>query len=269
MPIKVAFKTDRGRIRDRNEDSLCALLRRKGKVRALLVVADGMGGHQAGDLASSKAVQIMRRYLLRSFEEEVGDRLERGVELANDAVRALSLKNPRYSGMGTTLTAAAISGDEVFIAHVGDSRAYLIREGRIEQITQDHSLVAEMVRDGDMTEEEARTSPERNVVTRAVGLRESVEVFKFRFKLREGDRLLLCSDGLTDLVDDEEILRVVLDSKGISKACRELVKMANDRGGYDNITVIIAQMGRVRGRLRRWIDLILGRCRRWFASVLC
>jgi protein phosphatase len=211
----------------------------------LLVVCDGMGGSNAGEVASRMAVEAV----VRSFEAESGDEdatedaLRRAVETANAEIYQHSLEGEEFQGMGTTCTVAALKGERLVLAQVGDSRAYLVRGGAIEQLTDDHSLVAQLVARGQMTPEQARVDPRRNVVTRSVGVGPAVDVdtFSFAAPLQAGDTVLVCSDGLHGQVSDEELAAGASDTS-LDRGCRELIRLANERGGPDNITVALARL---------------------------
>ena len=225
--------SDPGRRRRRNEDSYV--------VRPpLFAVADGMGGAQAGELASRIAVEAMGEESGSSGEERVATLIRE----ANRRVFARSHEDAAASGMGTTMTAALVGDDgTVTIGHVGDSRAYLLRSGRLEQLTEDHSLVAELVRSGRLSAEEAESHPQRSVITRALGTDRDVDVDVFTVRAEPGDLFLLCSDGLTTMVDDEEILSVVSEGRGdLEATARDLVSRANRGGGEDNITVVFFEL---------------------------
>jgi len=225
--------SDPGRRRRRNEDSYVVS-------PPLFAVADGMGGAQAGELASRLAVEAMGGAPESSGEE----RLATLIREANRRVFARSHEDAAASGMGTTMTAALVGdGGTVTIGHVGDSRAYRLREDRLEQLTEDHSLVAELVRTGRLSAEEAETHPQRSVITRALGTDPEVDVDVFTIQAEPGDLFLLCSDGLTTMVDDDEIRRTVSEGReDLESAARELVAKANRGGGEDNITVLFFEL---------------------------
>jgi len=226
--------SDTGRRRRRNEDSyVCE--------PPLFAVADGMGGAQAGEVASRLAAAVL--------QEVNGDQLSRGaiaelIQEANRRVFQRSNEDAAASGMGTTLTVALVeSSDTVAIGHVGDSRAYRVRDGRLEQLTEDHSLVGEMMRSGRLSAEEAEAHPQRSVITRALGTEPDVDVDTFTVETQPGDVFLLCSDGLTTMVPDREILSLVDASGGdLERAARRLVEAANRSGGEDNITVVVFEI---------------------------
>ena len=217
--------TDIGKVRDHNEDGFLV-------ADPLFAVADGMGGHLGGEVASSVALDTLRRCWP---ERSLADALRE----ANRAVYGRALRDMSVAGMGTTMTAVVLDGDELQLAHVGDSRAYLVHDGRMIALTDDHTLVGEMVRAGEITEQQARVHPRRSILTRAIGIEPDVTVDEETFPISPGDRLLLCSDGLSSGVSDETILHW-LDAKGDpQEAADALVVAANDGGGYDNVTVVV------------------------------
>jgi len=234
--------TDVGRVRSHNEDytDFCVppdprQLERKG---ALYLVADGMGGHQAGEVASQGAVEMVISQYYSDTTHDVSTSLVRAFRAANRLIYEQAQADPTKAGMGTTLVAAVIQGRKVYVANVGDSRAYIINKAGIVQITEDHSWVEEQVRAGVLTPEQAARHPQRNLVTRALGTKPQVEVDLFEGELSPGDFLLLCTDGLTGRVADQEIAALVNDHPP-EEAVRLLVALANERGGNDNITVLI------------------------------
>jgi len=231
---QVASLTDTGRRRRHNEDAyVCE--------PPLFAVADGMGGAQAGELASNLAAAALRDEGSRGGGEERVDEL---IQEANRRVYERQTQDSSATGMGTTMTVALVEDGHVAIGHVGDSRAYLIRDRRLEQLTEDHSLVAELVRSGKLSPEEAEGHPQRSVITRALGTDPDVDVDTFSVETKPGDLFLLCSDGLTAMVDDETILREVERNRGdLTAASKALVKAANKGGGDDNITVVFFEIG--------------------------
>jgi len=227
-------KTHTGRQRRANEDSVYA--------RApLFVVADGMGGAQAGEVASRMAVETMAQGL-PDGDGPIEERLASRVEEANRSIHEVSQSSAERAGMGTTLTAAYIDADEAAIAHVGDSRAYLFRAGTLSQITLDHSLVEEFRRQGKLTDEEARDHPQKSIITRALGPEPAVEVDHSTVALRSGDVLLLCSDGLTSMLDEDVVRELMNHAGSLREAGESLVAAANDAGGRDNITVVLVRV---------------------------
>jgi protein phosphatase len=240
--------TDVGRVRTRNEDALGAfepddpaILQSRGR---LFVVADGMGGHARGDVASRVAVETLREtYYEAARSEPLPEALRVAVQIANEAVYRESRHVEGEPPMGTTLTALVIRDHDAFLAHVGDSRAFLVRGRRIRQLTEDHSLVAELVRDGVLSATEAERHPSAHVVLRALGLAEDVVIeVQGPLPLRRGDALVLCTDGLTRQVRPHEIRRLA-ESRPPRRACEGLVSLANERGGPDNITLLLIRFG--------------------------
>lgn len=237
-----AGKTDIGRVRLKNEDTIFVSDKPVGRLENLYIVADGMGGHKAGQVASSTANEAFLAYLNKyqpDTAEEPLDMLIGGINMANEAVYSLALSYEEYGNMGTTMIAATISGSNMYIAHVGDSRLYRISDGAIEQITNDHSLVAEMVRTGQITEAEARRHPQRNCITKAVGTDPFVVSDGIILKLKQGDTILMCTDGLSTMLEDSMILEMASAQGSPMERAERLVDEANARGGNDNISVII------------------------------
>jgi protein phosphatase len=239
--------SDQGRQRERNEDSHACHVpddaREQKRQGALLVVADGMGGIGRGDTASKLAVETVLDAYRSSNADTLLDDLRGALETANHAVHEEKVSHSELGPMGATCTAAVIRGREAFIAHVGDSRAYLVRGRVARQLTADHSLVAQLVREHRLAPEKAHTDPRRNVVTRGLGVEPTVNVDAFRLEdpLESGDTLLLCTDGLHGQIGDEE-LGALASHPDPAMACQELVDLANERGGPDNITVMLARV---------------------------
>ncbi|MEM7413385.1 MAG: Stp1/IreP family PP2C-type Ser/Thr phosphatase [Myxococcota bacterium] len=236
--IEIVSLTDTGRQRSANQDSVGEGVAPDGA--RLAIVADGMGGHAGGETASRLAVEAVQG-VVASSEGAPDGTLREALETANRAVHDESQRNTQLLGMGTTGVAALFSRDAAYVANVGDSRAYRLRDGVIEQLTDDHSLVAELQRRGIISEEEALVHPRRNEVLRSLGVEPEVTVDLFAFELRAGDVFLLCSDGLSGVVRDEEIADV-LRREAPAEAVRSLVDFANERGGPDNVTVQIARI---------------------------
>jgi PPM family protein phosphatase len=228
--------TDTGRQRRANEDSLLA-------ISPLFVVADGMGGAQAGEVASRIAVESFQLGLSDATSPELG--LAELARAANARIHELSHSNAEQAGMGTTLTAAYVGEQDVAIAHVGDSRAYCLRDGQLLRLTDDHSLVDELMRQGRLTPEEAVEHPQRSVITRALGPEGTVEVDTRSFAGRAGDVYLLCSDGLTTMISEEKIVSVLLAHPRLRDAGEALIAAANDAGGRDNVTVVLIRLEEV------------------------
>ena len=235
--------SDRGKQRFNNED--CCVAKSIGRY-TVLILADGMGGHSGGEIASSKAIETV----LAAFEEkltrplipaQIFSLLSSALKSANDSIYELSLSDPALHGMGTTIDICIISDNNAYIAHIGDSRVYHItHDGKINLVTKDHSLMQYMIEKGELTEEQAQHHPQKNVITRALGTSQGVQEDIATLKLSEGDRLLLCSDGLTNMLEEKVISDVVLQNPQPEVAVPELIRRANDAGGDDNITVIIA-----------------------------
>ena len=232
--VEQAGRTDVGRQRSANEDSLVV-------DPPLFAVADGMGGAKAGEVASAVAVEAVEG--ATESGEPVEAQLANIVRQANRRIYDLAVADESRRGMGTTLTLAKVHGDEVSLAHVGDSRAYRLRGGELEQLTRDHSLVAELERSGQITPEAAEHHPQRSIITRALGPEPDVEVDTYTLAGREGDLFLICSDGLTSMISDDEVGSILRSAGSLDEAADELVRAANQSGGKDNITVILFRLG--------------------------
>jgi len=239
MGIETAARSDTGRVRDHNEDSVLAAPTSGGR---LLAVADGMGGHNAGEVASAVA--------LEAFVAELGDRLgdstvaeamERGALTADAAVREAAADEPDRDGMGTTLVAALLGETGATVVNVGDSRAYRVDETAIEQVSVDHSLVQELVEAGEISPDEADSHHQRNVISQALGASEEIDPDTFEVDLDPGETVLLCSDGLTEEVPESTIHHIVTDTESLSGAADALVAAANERGGSDNVSVVLGR----------------------------
>ena len=240
--LKAWGMKDVGRCRDMNQDYIFVSEEPIGNLPNLFLVADGMGGHRAGDLASEYTVSKVREAAEKSMRKIPLQILKGAFEYANQKLLEKAGESPAYTGMGTTLVAAVIDGDTAYVVNVGDSRLYKIGEG-IEQITQDHSLVEEMVRMGEISEEEARNHPEKNIITRAIGVSETVEPDYFDTKLLKGEFLLLCSDGLSNMVEDSQIKDILDRRRDLQSGAEELIRAANENGGKDNIAVVLIEQG--------------------------
>lgn len=240
MTFETASQTDVGQVRNTNEDSVYAS---GGDDRALLVVADGMGGHAAGDVASEAAIdaftEVVEPKLPDILSKNTPEVLKDGVYAANDQLRAIIENESKLDGMGTTLVAAVLTEDKVTFVNVGDSRGYHITEENIDQVTVDQSLVQELVEKGKITPEEAKSHPQRNVVSQALGTQESVDPDTFTIP-REG-WVLVCSDGLSEEVPDRAIHEIIIDANSPKTATQVLLQQANDNGGSDNISVAIGR----------------------------
>lgn len=230
--------TDVGRKRKINQDSIFASDRPVGNLPNLYIVADGMGGHNAGDFASRYAVNTVREFIAGSREKNPVKLINEAIRLANSGIIREAGEHEEMYGMGTTIVVTTVIDQYVYTANVGDSRLYLY-DGTLKQITRDHSLVEEMVMLGEITEEEARTHPDRHIITRAVGAAEEVEVDFFDYQLPPDSQILMCSDGLTNMVRDEEIRKILGRSENLETKVRSLIETANENGGKDNIAVIM------------------------------
>lgn len=239
MKIASYGKTDVGKVRELNEDNYLI-----SEEHGLLLVADGMGGHAAGEVASALAVQVISSYLDENSDEQ-GEKLPQefmteAIERANQMIHAEAADTEEKKGMGTTIVAALIQDNHAYVAHVGDSRAYLLRQGQLEGLTSDHSWVNFQVQIGNITEEQAKYHPLKNIITKALGIQDSVDVEMSKIRLLNGDRLLLCSDGLTGMVPDDDILRVLTEHEDdLDKAVQELIELALENGGEDNVTAVL------------------------------
>ncbi len=244
LSIEFFCATDTGRARSNNEDSVTV-----DDARALAVLADGMGGYNAGEIASGMATGFIRTELGRWLQEvgdsatdpEVRRAMDICVDNANRAIFNAANANPQYAGMGTTLVVAVFRGTRVLIGHVGDSRAYRMRGGRLMQMTRDHSLLQEQIDAGLITPEQASFSSNKNLVTRAVGVEDTVLLEIHQHEVHPGDMYLLCSDGLSDMLDDETLSQLLQGYESLEEAGAALIAAANDAGGKDNIAVILAR----------------------------
>ncbi len=265
-PVKVEVfgRTDVGQTRDHNEDSFLVadLTRRNASLQpdvrehevgprgSLFVVSDGMGGAAAGEIASDMAVDTIYNHMITEWgndqentEQRFAYRLREAVEIANQQIHEYAKSHVEHRGMGTTTTAAGVYQGALYLTQIGDSRGYLIRAGRIVQITKDQSLMQRLVDAGELTEEEAAVSERRNIILQALGPDPHVKVDLTRQELRTGDMLVMCSDGLSGLVKNDDMLRIVTGNTDLVAICKELIDLANTRGGPDNITCIVARFG--------------------------
>ncbi|MEW6522642.1 MAG: Stp1/IreP family PP2C-type Ser/Thr phosphatase [Bacillota bacterium] len=241
--------SDVGRVREANEDYYCLCQLMTGCRPVLMAVADGMGGFEAGEVASRLAVEETRRWLEvhAGGGEDLQCALATACAAANERVYRVALDTFGYSGMGTTLTAALWAADRLVLAHVGDSRAYLVRKGRLQRLTADHSVVGAMVQNGELGEREAMRHPQRNLLTKALGTEPRLNIDIAEHAVCDGDIIVMCTDGLTNLVASEEILEAINGCRDLAGLGDQLVEMANARGGNDNITVLVAGIGRAGG----------------------
>jgi len=243
--VRAVLRTDVGKVRSENQDFGLLTTPEEEHGSRLLIVADGMGGHRGGATASRLAGETVKQQFLAATSEDIAAVLKDSLAQANARIFADAATNPDLRGMGTTTSALAVRDGEVWFAHVGDSRIYLVRGGEIRQLTDDHSLVASMVREGLLTPLEAETHPRRNVLQRSVGVSEEVEIdVRGPVTIEEGDTFVLCSDGLHGLVKEEELKQIAQLSP--EQAADEYVKRALDRGAPDNVTVIVARVERER-----------------------
>ena len=251
MKIRYAAKTDVGMKRTHNEDYFSLI-----EDEQLFMVADGMGGHASGEVASKMAAETINEFYQRTRDDDdatwpykmdrslsyIENRLVCSIKLANLRIYETSMRDIRYKGMGTTIVTVMVCGDKIYVGHVGDSRAYRVREGEIVQLTRDHSLLEDYKEaKPDMTEEEERNFPHKNVITRALGMRETVQVDIRGFQIKSGDVYVLCSDGLSGMVHDDQIRDITKNATNLERAVAELVDMANRAGGTDNITTLLLQ----------------------------
>ena len=238
--MRIYSATDVGQKRKMNQDYVFVSEGPVGNLPNLFTVADGMGGHNAGDYASSHAVRILVDEIREDADYNPVKVIRHAIETANTEIRNRAQEDENLRGMGTTMVVATIVDQYAYVANVGDSRLYVIQDG-IRQVTRDHSLVQEMVRFGGISREQARIHPDRNIITRAVGVEDDLQVDLFLVPLEGKDRVLLCSDGLTGMLEDEELL-LILEGEGyVEERAQRLVQAANDHGGRDNIAVIIME----------------------------
>ena len=236
--MKATGRTDKGRKRSNNQDSIYIGDGPIGPLPNLFIVADGMGGHAAGDFASRYAISVVLDFVRGSTVRNPISLLRRAMIYANSEVYREAEKDPDKYGMGTTMVACVADGRELYVANVGDSRLYRIRD-EITQITMDHSLVEELIRSGQLERNRGRNHPEKNLITRAMGSRDEVMPDFFEISLEEGDKVLLCSDGLSNMVEDDEIRDIVREADGPETAAESLIERANYYGGNDNISAIL------------------------------
>ena len=236
--MKTFSITDTGVTREMNQDYYFATDTNLGNLPNLFIVADGMGGHKAGDYASRHTIERVVASISRNSSEEPVTIIQEAISKANELLVAESNEDETKSGMGTTLVIATLVGDKLIVANVGDSRLYVISD-MVRQITRDHSLVDEMVRLGELNPSEARSHPDKNIITRAIGAQKNVKADFFEVELAKDDYVLMCTDGLTNMARDEEILDIVRSEKEPEAIAHKLVRMANNNGGRDNITVTI------------------------------
>ncbi len=224
-----------------NQDYVFATDSPIGGLDNLYIVADGMGGHNAGEYASAFSVEELKDLVVELGQAEIEIILHRALQEVNRRLRTVAASDSRYYGMGTTIVIATVRGGILYVANVGDSRLYL-KKNRLRQITVDHSLVEEMVLAGTLDQKKARTHPDKNVITRAIGAEDTLEIDFFREKVSEGNIVLMCSDGLTNMVEDSEIEEILGSSRSLEDAGGKLLEKANDNGGSDNISVLLVKI---------------------------
>ena len=238
--MKTFSKTDIGMVREVNQDYVFVTEAPIGNLPNLLVVADGMGGHRAGEYASRLAVEVLKQELAASTEESPEAMMKNAITRANERVLEAARQDAKLSGMGTTLVAATVIDRTLYFANVGDSRLYLLSDD-IKQLSKDHSLVQEMVRLGGINQEEAKSHPDKNIITRAIGAKDDVDIDFYEYRLKKGDVILMCTDGLSNMVEDNEMLHIVKCSRDVVEAVEQLIERAKEHGGSDNIGVIVAE----------------------------
>ena len=237
--MKVFSITDVGKVRKMNQDYVFATDEPQGTLPNLLVVADGMGGHKAGDFASKFTVETLKEEIKHSLKEGPKEVLLDAVQVVNKKLIETAEKDIKLDGMGTTLVAATVIDHTLHFINVGDSRLYLINQ-EVKQLSRDHSLVEEMLRLGGISEEEAKHHPDKNIITRAIGVKEDVEADYFEYALKKGDVILMCTDGLCNMVNEDEIFTIIKSARDIVEAGQLLINRANENGGKDNIGVVLA-----------------------------
>lgn len=232
--------TDVGKARLINQDFVYCSKKPVGNLPNMFIVADGMGGHKAGDMASRFTVETFVETISASNEKDPITLIDETIKVVNEKLILKAQESDDYEGMGTTFVVATIIGDVLHVANVGDSRLYIIGE-ELQQITRDHSLVEEMVSLGEIERKDARTHEQKNIITRAIGATQPVMPDFFPVDIRPGDRIVMCSDGLTNMIEDSEIKQIVRKNKNIEDSAVELVNAANENGGKDNISIIIIE----------------------------
>ena len=238
--MRIYSATDVGQKRKMNQDYVFVSEGPVGNLPNLFTVADGMGGHNAGDYASSHAVRILVDEIREDADYNPVKVIRHAIEAANTEIRNRAQEDENLRGMGTTMVVATIVDQYAYVANVGDSRLYVIQDG-IRQVTRDHSLVQEMVRMGEISEAEARNHPDKNIITRAIGVKEDVEPDIYEYRLKKGDMILMCTDGLSNMVEDEDMFNIVKGSRDVVEAVQMLIEKANSNGGRDNIGVVLAE----------------------------
>lgn len=241
--MEYGIKTDIGLKRQLNEDNGSVLVGHPG-VPDCFIIADGMGGHKCGEVASKQAVDSVCKHLLESNweNEDISGLLKEIIVSVNNELYQFSIQDESTQGMGTTLIVTVLKNNRLYIGHVGDSRVYLVRDNNIQKITWDHSFIEELVKNGSITKDEAVNHPKKNMITRAVGYENDLQVDTYEIEVFENDRVLLCTDGLTNMLTEDEIMQIITNIENPQEACDTLVQNANNKGGEDNITVIIGKI---------------------------
>ena len=237
--MKTFSMTDVGMVREVNEDCVFASSQPIGNLPNLFIVADGMGGHNAGDYASQMAVKVVTKSLAESQETNPETMIRQAITTANELLLEKAREDVRLKGMGTTVVVATVIEKTLYFANVGDSRLYLLNK-EIKQLSKDHSLVQEMVRLGGINSEEAKHHPDKNIITRAVGAKDELKIDFFEYRLKKQDVILMCTDGLSNMVEDEEMFRIVKSARDVVEATEQLIEKAKENGGSDNIGVVVA-----------------------------
>ncbi|MDD6182236.1 MAG: Stp1/IreP family PP2C-type Ser/Thr phosphatase [Lachnospiraceae bacterium] len=238
--MKTFSISDIGKNREMNQDYVYTSENAVGNLPNLFIVADGMGGHKAGEFASKFTVETIVESVRTNEQKEPVRIIEEAIQTANRELIQKARQDETMAGMGTTVVVVTVIGDKAFVANVGDSRMYVIGK-EITQVTRDHSLVEEMVRMGELAKDAAKDHPDKNIITRAVGAAQDVDVDFFEVELYPQDYILMCSDGLTNMVEDEDIRRIVQSQRDVAERVEKLVETANDHGGQDNITVVVIE----------------------------
>ncbi len=243
MLVEVYGLTDVGKRRELNEDSFKICGFEEDRALGFCVLADGMGGHNAGEIASGRAVELISNELMPCMEkknsETVSLDIAAAIDFANSEIYDMSIHCSEQAGMGTTTVVAYVDGNNVKVANIGDSCAYIVSDKEILKMTVDHSVVEQLIQSGTITREEAKHHPDKNIITRALGTEEYIDADYYEYDAKPGEKILLCSDGLTEMLSDGEIKEIINDAESIKSAAEILVNSANERGGFDNITVVI------------------------------
>lgn len=241
--MNVVGLTDIGLVREKNQDSIYSS---NESDFPIFIIADGMGGHKAGEIASKDAINIIKNVFLKHREKLINKKnifevIEESIRIANETIYEKSLNLIEYKGMGTTISLCYIYKSHIYIGHVGDSRIYKIKDHGIKQVTEDHSLINELIKTGKISEEEAKHHPQKNVIMRAVGTSKEIEIDISEVKFKKGEKLLLCSDGLSNMLSEEEMLGILKMNSSLENIGEKLINMAKENGGYDNVSLILIE----------------------------